>query len=110
MTTLHRDRTSSFDPILVPKHQRRIPGLDNKILSLYAKEMSLSDIQLQIQKLYGAKVSESLISNITNRVVEDVKIWQSRPLSSVYPIVFFDCLVVKVREDKRILNKWFMWH
>ena len=67
--------------------------------------MSLSDIQLQIEELYGAEISESLISNIMNRVIEDVKIWQNRPLSSVYSIVFFDCFLVKVRENKRILNK-----
>jgi len=100
-----RDRSSSFEPVLLPKRQTRILGLDDKILSLYAKGMSLSDIQLQIQELYGAEVSESLISNITDAVIEDVKIWQNRPLESVYPIVFFDCFVVKVRQDKRIINK-----
>lgn len=100
-----RDRSSSFEPVLLPKRQTRIPGLDDKILSLYAKGMSLSDIQIQIQELYGAEVSESLISNITESVIEDVKIWQSRPLESVYAIVFFDCFVVKVRQDKRIINK-----
>ena len=100
-----RDRSSSFEPILLPKRQTRIPGLDDKILSLYAKGMSLSDIQIQIQELYGAEVSESLISNITEAVIEDVKIWQNRPLESVYAIVFFDCFVVKVRQDKRIINK-----
>ncbi|CAH2559827.1 IS256 family transposase [Cardinium endosymbiont of Oedothorax gibbosus] len=100
-----RDRSSTFEPVLLPKRQTRIPGLDNKILSLYAKGMSLSDIQIQIQELYGAEVSESLISNITDAVIKDVKIWQNRPLESVYPIVFFDCFVVKVRQDKRISNK-----
>ncbi|MGI2299472.1 IS256 family transposase [Candidatus Cardinium hertigii] len=100
-----RDRSSTFEPVLLPKRQRRIPGLDDKILSLYAKGMSVSDIQIQIQELYGAEVSESLISNITDSVIEDVKIWQNRPLESVYPIVFFDCFVVKVRQDKRIINK-----
>ncbi|KJV79782.1 transposase, Mutator family protein [Rickettsia hoogstraalii str. RCCE3] len=67
--------------------------------------MSLSDIKLQLQELYGADVSESLISQITDDILEDVKLWQSRPLDSVYAIVFFDCLVVKVRQDKRIINK-----
>jgi len=100
-----RDRSSSFEPVLLPKRQTRIPGLDDKILSLYAKGMSLSDIQLQIQELYGAEVSESLISKITDSIIEDVKIWQNRPLETVYPIVFFDCFVVKVRQDKRIMNK-----
>jgi transposase-like protein len=67
--------------------------------------MSLSDIKLQIQELYGADISESLISKITDDVMDDVKAWQSRPLESVYPIVFFDCSVLKVRQDKRIINK-----
>ena len=67
--------------------------------------MSLSDIKIQIQELYGAEISESLISKITDDVMEDVKSWQGRPLEPVYPIVFFDCLVVKVRQDKRIINK-----
>jgi transposase-like protein len=100
-----RDRESTFEPAIIPKRRTRINGLDQKILSLYAKGMSLSDIKLQIQELYGAEVSESLISRITDDVVEDVKAWQSRPLEPVYPIVFFDCLVVKVRQDKRIINK-----
>ena len=99
-----RDRSSSFKPILLPKRQTRIPGLDDKILSLYAKGMSLYDIQIQIQYLYGAEVSERLISNITEAVIEDVQIWQNRPLEAVYAIVFFDCFVVKVRQDKRIFK------
>ncbi len=100
-----RDRESSFEPILVPKRRNRIDGLDDKIISLYAKGMSLSDIKLQMQELYGADISESLISRITDDVIDDVKAWQSRPLEPVYPIVFFDCLFVKVRHDKRIINK-----
>lgn len=100
-----RDRAATFEPILLPKRQTRIPGLDDKILSLYAKGMSLSDIQIQLQELYGADISESLISKITEDVIEDVKLWQNRPLESVYAIVFFDCLVVSVRQDKRIINK-----
>ena len=67
--------------------------------------MSLSDIKIQIKELYGADISESLISKITDDVMDDVKAWQSRPLESIYPIVFFDCLVLKVRQDKRIINK-----
>ena len=95
-----RDRKSEFEPVMVPKCQTRIDGLDQKILSLYAKGMSLSDIKLQLEELYGAQVSESLISKITDDVIEEVKAWQNRPLDSIYPIVFFDCLVVKVRQDK----------
>lgn len=101
-----RDRTGEFEPELVPKRSSRIEGLDDKIISLYAKGMSVTDIQLQLKELYcGAEISTGLISKITNEVIEEVKSWQSRPLESVYPIVFFDCLVVKVRQDKRIINK-----
>jgi len=100
-----RDRNSTFEPALIPKRQRRFDGFDDKVISLYAKGMSLSDIKIQLQELYGADISESLISQITDDIIEDVKVWQSRPLDRVYAIVFFDCLVVKVRQDKRIINK-----
>ncbi|WP_201771660.1 transposase, partial [Rickettsia felis] len=91
---------------LVAKRQRRLDGFDDKVLSLYAKGMSLSDIKLQLQELYGADVSESLISQITDDIIEDVKLWQSRPLDPVYAIVFFDCLIVKdTSRSKRIINK-----
>lgn len=100
-----RDRQGKFEPIIVSKKQTRIDGLDQKIISLYAKGMSMSDIKSQLQELYGAEVSESLISRITDEVIDEVRIWQSRPLESVYPIVYFDCLVVKVRQDKLIINK-----
>jgi putative transposase len=100
-----RDRNGNFEPTIVPKHQRRIDGFDQKVLTLYAKGMSLSDIKIQLEELYGAEVSTNLISKITDDVLEDVKIWQNRPLDAVYPIVYFDCIVVKVRQDKRIINK-----
>jgi putative transposase len=100
-----RDRNGNFEPAIVKKKQSRIAGLDQKIVSLYAKGMSLSDIKQQLQELYDADVSESLISKITDSVAEEVKAWQSRALETLYPIVFFDCLVVKVRHEKRIVNK-----
>ncbi len=100
-----RDRDSSFEPQLVKKRQTRIAGLDEKILFLYAKGMSVSDISLQLEEMYGTGVSESLISRVTNEVLDEVRAWQNRPLDQVYPIVYFDCLVVKVRHDKRIINK-----
>ena len=101
-----RDRDSSFEPALVLKRESRLKGLDDKIISLYAKGMSVPDIQIQLQELYaGAEISTGLISRITNEVIEEVKACQSRPLKPVYPVVFFDCLVVKVRQDKRIINK-----
>lgn len=100
-----RDREGSFEPVIVPKGQARIEGLDQKILSLYAKGMSLADIRLQLKELYEAEVSESLISKVTDGIIDEVRAWQNRPLELVYPIVFFDCLIVKVRQDKRIINK-----
>ena len=100
-----RDRNAEFAPVLIPKRQTRIDGLDQKILSLYAKGMSLSDIKIQIQELYGAEISESLISRVTDNIMDEVRAWQNRPLESVYAIVYFDALVVKVRQDKRIINK-----
>lgn len=100
-----RDRNGNFEPAIVKKKQSRVAGLDQKIVSLYAKGMSLSDIQMQLQELYDANISESLISKITDGVADEVKAWQNRALESIYPIVFFDCLVVKVRHEKRIINK-----
>lgn len=100
-----RDRNGNFEPAIVKKKQSRAAGLDQKIVSLYAKGMSLSDIQMQLQELYDANISESLISKITDGVADEVKAWQNRALESIYPIVFFDCLVLKVRHEKRIINK-----
>ncbi len=101
-----RDRNSNFTPVIVPKRQRRFDGFDQQVLSLYAKGMTLSDIRMQLQELYhGADISESVISQITDDVIDDVKAWQNRPLEGIYPIVYFDCIVVKVRQDKRIINK-----
>ena len=100
-----RDRNAEFSPVLVPKRQTRIDGLDQKILSLYAKGMSVSDIKMQIQELYGAEISESLISRVTDNIIDEVRSWQHRPLEAIYAIVYFDALVVKVRQDKRIINK-----
>ena len=80
-----RDRNGDFEPILVPKHQRRLSGLDEKILAMYARGTSTRDISAQLEELYGAKVSASLISEVTDTVSEDVKAWQCRPLDEVYP-------------------------
>lgn len=101
-----RDRNGAFEPVIVPKRSTRIEGLNDKIISLYAKGMSVNDIKTQLEELYaGAEVSTSLISKVTDEVMDEVLAWQNRSLESVYPIVFFDCLVVKVRQDKRIINK-----
>jgi len=100
-----RDRDAEFEPVIVKKHQTRFDGFDDKILSLYARGMSTRDIQAQLQDLYGVEVSAGLISNVTNAVEEERKLWQNRVLERVYPIVYFDALVVKVRQDGRVINK-----
>ena len=100
-----RDREGTFEPQIVAKRQTRFDGFDDKIIALYARGLSVEDIQQQLLELYGVDVSSSLISNVTASVIDDVKAWQSRPLDALYPIVYLDCLVVKVKEDKRIINK-----
>jgi putative transposase len=100
-----RDREGSFEPLLVPKGETRLPGFEERITSLYARGMSTRDIQDYLKELYRVEVSPTLISNITNLVIEDVKAWQNRPLDSVYPIVYLDALRVKVRDDGSIHNK-----
>ena len=93
-----RDRHGSFEPQLIPKHQTRWVGFDDKILSLYARGMTVREIQAHLEEMYGAEVSPSLISSVTDAVVDEVKAWQVRPLDPVYPIVYLDCIHVKVRE------------
>ena len=93
-----RDRQGSFEPQIVPKHQRRWNGFDERILSLYARGMTVREIQAHLQEMYGTEVSPSLISSVTDAVVDEVKLWQGRPLDAVYPIVYLDCIHVKVRE------------
>ncbi len=101
-----RDRNSTFEPVIIPKRQRRFDNFDQKVISLYARGMTISDIKAQLQEFYhGAEISESLISQITDDVIEEVKMWQTKPLEKIYPIVYFDCIVVKVKQDKRIINK-----
>ena len=100
-----RDRNGEFEPIIVKKGQTRFDGFDDKILSLYSRGMSTRDIQAQLQDLYGVDVSAGLISNVTEAVEAERKLWQHRSLDAVYPIVYFDALVVKVRQDGRVINK-----
>ncbi len=100
-----RDRQGTFEPQLVKKGQTRLDGFDDKILALYARGMTTRDIQAQLQQLYGVEVSPTLISNVTEAVMDEVRQWQMRPLESVYPIVYVDCLVVNVRENQRVINK-----
>jgi transposase-like protein len=89
---LYRDRKGEFEPVLVPKHQRRLAGLDEKILALYARGLSIRNISAQLEELYGAQISASLISEVTDRVTEEVKAWQCRPLDEAYPILYLDAL------------------
>lgn len=100
-----RDRNGTFDPVLVPKRQRRIAGFDDKVLALYARGLSTRDIQAELEELYGVDVSAGLISNITEAVLDDVRAWQSRPLSPVYPIIYFDALFVKSRQEGPVQTK-----
>ena len=93
-----RDREGSFEPQIVPKHQTRWTGFDDKVLSLYARGMTVREIQAHLQEMYGAEVSPSLISNVTDAVIDEVKLWQARPLDQVYPILYLDCIHVKVRD------------
>lgn len=100
-----RDRNGDFEPLMVPKHRSRIAGFDDKIIALYARGMTTRDIQSQIEEIYGVEVSPALISSVTDSVMDEVRAWQTRPLESIYPIVFFDALVVKVRDNNRVINK-----
>jgi transposase-like protein len=100
-----RDRDASFNPIIVPKRQNMLDGLENVIVSLYAKGMSNSDIEEQIREVYNFEVSTSTISRITDSVSNDIVAWQNRPLESVYLIVWMDGIVFKVRENSKVVNK-----
>jgi putative transposase len=100
-----RDRNGSFEPQLIKKRQTRFAGFDEKILSMYARGMTVRDIQGHLEDLYGVDVSPDLISRVTSAVVEDVVAWQNRPLDPVYPIVYLDALVVKVRDQGVVRNK-----
>lgn len=100
-----RDRNSDFEPQLIKKHQTRLTSMDDKVHCLYAKGMTTREIVASIKEMYDADVSASLISKITDAVIEQVIEWQSRPLDAIYPIVYLDCIVVKVRQDKRVINK-----
>lgn len=100
-----RDREGSFEPQLVKKHQSRFTSMDDKILWLYAQGMSTRDIVNAFHEWYGADISPTLVSRVTSAVMEQVTEWQSRPLDAIYPIVYLDCLVVKIRQDKRVIKK-----
>jgi putative transposase len=97
-----RDRAGTFEPQLVGKRQTRLAGLDERILGLYAGGMTVRDIEAHLRDLYGVQIGRDTISSVTDAVLEDVQAWRTRPLDGVYPIVYFDCLMVKVREDRSV--------
>lgn len=103
--SIPRDRNGEFEPQIIKKGQTRFEGFDSKILALYGRGMSTRDIQAQLQDMYGVEVSPGLISEVTDTVIEQVKTWQSRQLCAVYPIVWMDAIVVKVRDNGRVINK-----
>ena len=100
-----RDRQGSFEPQLVRKHQTRWDGLDEKIIALYSRGMTVRDIQAQLQEMYGVDVSPGLISEVTDAVLDEVKAWQSRPLENLYPVLYLDALMVKMRHEGRVENR-----
>lgn len=100
-----RDRASTFDPQLIGKYQRRFPGFDDKIISMYARGMSTREITGHLRELYGIEVSADLISAVTDAVLDEVAAWQTRPLEAVYPLVFLDALRVKIRDESLVRNK-----
>lgn len=100
-----RDRNGEFEPQIISKGQTRLTQFDDQILSCYARGMSTRDIAATFEEMFDAKVSHNVISKVTEAVWEQVELWQNRPLDAVYPIVYLDCLVVKVRQDKRVVNK-----
>jgi transposase-like protein len=100
-----RDRAGEFEPQLVKKNQRRFTSMSDKILFLYAQGLSTRDIVTTFKDLYSVDVSANLISKVTDAVIEQVVEWQSRPLDAVYPIVYLDCIVLKIRQDKQVINK-----
>jgi len=100
-----RDRQGSFEPLLIPKHERRFTGFDDKIVAMYARGMTVREIQGFLAEQYGTEVSPDFISSVTDAVIAEVTAWQSRPLESMYPVVFFDALRVKIREEAVVRNK-----
>jgi putative transposase len=100
-----RDRAGSFEPQLIGKHERRFTGFDDKIIAMYARGMTVREIQAFLAEMYAVEVSPELISNVTDAVMSEVSAWQARPLEAMYPVVFFDALRVKIRENGVVRNK-----
>ena len=100
-----RDRDGTFTPVLIPKHARRLPGFDEKVLALYARGLTVREMQRYLQEIYAIEVSPDLISAVTDAVVAEVAAWQTRPLEPLYPVVFFDALRVKIRDEGVVRSK-----
>lgn len=100
-----RDRNATFDPLLIPKHQRRLSGFNELVISLVARGMTTRDTQAHLQEIYGVEVSPELISKVTDAIIPELRAWQQRPLDSVYPILYLDVIVVKVRSDHVVVNR-----
>src|SRR5215470_13578426 len=102
---LPRDRQATFDPQLIAKYQRRFPGFDEKIVSMYSRGMSAREIVGHLRELYGIDVSPDLVSAVTDAMLDEIAAWQARPLEPVYPVVFFDALRIKIRDEGLVRNK-----
>jgi len=100
-----RDRAGTFEPVLIPKHERRFTGFDDKIVALYARGLTVREIQAFLREMYAVDVSPDLISTVTDAIVEEVTAWQARPLDRVYAVVFFDALRVKIRDEGTVRTK-----
>jgi putative transposase len=103
--TVPRDRNATFDPAIVPKGESRFKGFDDKIISMYARGMTTRDIQTHLEEMYGVEVSPTLISQVTEAVTEEVRLWQNRPLDDIYPIVYLDAVRIKVKHNGSIITK-----
>lgn len=100
-----RDREGTYEPLFIPKGQTRFTGFDSKIVAMYARGLSTRDIQAQLKEIYGVDVSPTLISNVTEEIMDEVKIWQNRMLDEVYVILYLDCIVVKIKQNNQVINK-----
>ena len=100
-----RDRKGEFNPVFLKKYQTRLGTLDAQILALYAKGLTTREIESLLYEMYGTEVSAAVISQVTDSVHEKVIEWQTRPLDAIYPILYLDCIIVKVRQDKQVINK-----
>src|SRR5262249_50771768 len=100
-----RDRNGGFEPQIIKKGQRRFDGFDDKIISMYARGMTTKEIAGHLEDIYGVEISSELISTVTDAVMDEVRAWQNRPLDSLYPILYLDALIVKVKDQGRVQNK-----